>query len=118
VIAVIVLSSMAEATLGYYAAINLRCNWIGECSTASGYTQGMKTAISIADSVFRKAEYYARRKKKSRSELYTEALAEYLARHDVDAVTEAMNKAIEEAGEAADPFVEAASRRVLKRTQW
>ena len=78
----------------------------------------MKTAISIADNVFHKAEYYARRKKKSRSELYTEALSEYLARHDVDAVTEAMNKALEEAGESVDLFVQAASRRILKRTRW
>jgi predicted transcriptional regulator len=91
---------------------------VAECKRAFGYTQGMKTAISIADSIFRKAEYYARRKKKSRSELYTEALSEYLARHDVDAVTEAMNKALEETGESVDPFVEAASQRALKRTQW
>lgn len=78
----------------------------------------MKTAISIADKVFHKAEYYAQCKKKSRSELYTEALSEYLARHDVDAVTEAMNKALEEVGEPVDEFVHAASRRVLKRTRW
>lgn len=83
-----------------------------------GYTSGMKTAISIADQVFHKAERYARRKGKSRSELYTVALSEYLARYDVDAVTEAMNQALDQAGESTDPFVSAAGRRILKRTQW
>ena len=88
------------------------------CMVHFGYTLGMKTAISIADEVFHKAERYARRNKKSRSEIYSAAMAEYLARHDVDAVTEAMNKALEEVGEPIDPFVQAAARRILKRTPW
>ena len=91
---------------------------VGRCIVHFGYTLGMKTAISIADEVFHKAERYARRNKKSRSEIYSAAMAEYLARHDVDAVTEAMNKALEEVGEQVDEFVNAASRRMLKRTQW
>ncbi len=78
----------------------------------------MKTAISIPDEVFQEAERYARRAKKSRSKLYGEALAEYLARHAPDAVTEAMNKVCEEVGEVVDPFVARASRRILERTPW
>jgi hypothetical protein len=78
----------------------------------------MKTAISIADDVFHRAERYARRSKKSRSELYSAAVAEYLARHDADAVTEAINQVLDEVGETADPFVAAAGRRILKRTEW
>ncbi|HEY2380220.1 MAG TPA: hypothetical protein VGK48_03460 [Terriglobia bacterium] len=78
----------------------------------------MKTAISIGDDVFQRAERYARREKKSRSELYAEAIAEYLARHDADAVTEAMNKTIEEVGKSIDPFVREATRRTLKRIEW
>ena len=52
----------------------------------------MKTAISLPDRVFREADRHARRTGKSRSQLYAEALAEYLARHAPDAVTDAMNQ--------------------------
>jgi predicted transcriptional regulator len=52
----------------------------------------------------------ARRTKRSRSRLYGDALKEYLARHAPDEVTEAMNRACAELGEAKDPFVSAAHR--------
>lgn len=83
-----------------------------------GYTYGMKTAVSISDEVFEGAERLARRTKKSRSRLYGDALKEYLARHAPDEVTEAMNRACAEVGEARDPFVSAAARRMLERSAW
>jgi len=78
----------------------------------------MKTAVSIPDGVFEGAERLARRTKRSRSRLYGDALKEYLARHAPDEVTEAMNRACAEAGAATDPFVSAAARRVLERSEW
>lgn len=78
----------------------------------------MKTAISIPDEVFEGAERLARRTKRSRSRLFSDALKEYLARHTPDRVTEAMNKALQEIGEASDPFVSAGARRVLERSEW
>jgi predicted transcriptional regulator len=78
----------------------------------------MKTAISVPDRVFRKAEQYARRAKKSRSQVYSEAVTEYLARHVPDAITEAMNDVCAQLGDQHDDFVAAASRRVLKREKW
>jgi predicted transcriptional regulator len=78
----------------------------------------MKTAISISDDVFRKAEHFARQRNKSRSEVYAEAIAEYLARHDIDAVTEAMNKTLDEVGQSVEPFVREVARRTLKRNEW
>ncbi len=83
-----------------------------------GYTDGMKTAISIPDEVYQGAERLARRTKKSRSRLFSDALKEYLARHAPDEVTEAMNRACAEAGEAKDPFVSSAARRILERSEW
>jgi metal-responsive CopG/Arc/MetJ family transcriptional regulator len=77
----------------------------------------MKTAVSVPDEVFAKAERLARRMKKSRSELFSHALAEYIARHAPDQVTETMNKVCDEIGEA-DPFVATASRRILEKTEW
>ena len=82
------------------------------------YTAGMKTAISIADHVYADAERLARRKKKSRSQLYTEAVAEYVARHDSEAITEAMNRVCETLDTRPDPAITAAARRVLQRTEW
>lgn len=78
----------------------------------------MKTAISISDELFNQAEQWARRNRKSRSELYSEALREYLARHAPDAVTEAMNRVVDEVGRGNDEFVEAASRRILANVEW
>jgi len=78
----------------------------------------MKTAVSVPDEVFRAAERQARRAKKSRSQLYAEALAEYLARHAPDEVTAAMNRVMEQLRESTNGFVSAAARRVLERTEW
>jgi predicted transcriptional regulator len=78
----------------------------------------MKTAISLPDEVFRQAERLAQRLKKSRSELYREALAEYVARHDPDAITVALDEVAERVETRPDPFALAAARRALERTEW
>ena len=78
----------------------------------------MKTAISLPDDVFRAAERHARRARKSRSQLYAEALSEYLARHAPDEVTEAMNHVIDQLTGPTDPFVTAAARRILEQSEW
>ena len=78
----------------------------------------MKTAISLPDDLFAEAESLVRRKKVSRSRLFSDALREYVRRHDPEAVTEAMNVVCDAVGEASDPFVREAARRVLERTEW
>jgi metal-responsive CopG/Arc/MetJ family transcriptional regulator len=78
----------------------------------------MKTAVSIPDEVFEQAERLARRTKKSRSQLFSEALQEYVARHAPEAVTEAMDRVCAEVAQGEDPFVSSAARRVLKRSEW
>ena len=78
----------------------------------------MKTAVSIPDDVYDRAERLARRTGRSRSRLFSDALREYLARHTPDEITEAMNKACAELGEAKNSFVSSAARRVLERSEW
>jgi len=78
----------------------------------------MKTAVSIPDELFEEAERLARRVKRSRSEVYSRALAEYVARHAPDRVTEAMDRALDEIREPGDQFARAASRRILQRSDW
>ena len=78
----------------------------------------MKTAVSIPDDIFERAEQLARQEQRSRSELYAAALHDYVARHARDEVTEAMNRACEAIGDADDAFLAAAGRRVLDRVEW
>jgi predicted transcriptional regulator len=83
-----------------------------------GYTFGMKTAVSIPDEIFEKVERLARRAGRSRSEVFAAALAEYVARHAPDEVTDAMDRVIADVGDLPDTFVAAAGRRVLEQTEW
>jgi len=78
----------------------------------------MKTAVSIPDDVFDEAERLARRMKKSRSQLFSNALAEYVARHTPDSVTEAMDRVCAEIGPEADAFLSTVSRRILEHSEW
>lgn len=78
----------------------------------------MKTAVSLPDDVFDDAERLARRLHKSRSELYREAIAEYVARHEPDRVTEALDRIAAEPDHGRDAFRTAAARRTLERTDW
>ncbi len=78
----------------------------------------MKTAISVPDDVFAEAERYARKTGKSRSQLYSEALRQYLLRHAPDAVTAAMNEVCAKVGQQDDEFLRAAGRRLLGREKW
>ena len=78
----------------------------------------MKTAVSIPDEVFDEAERLAKRMKRSRSEIFSRALAEYIARHTPDRVTEAMNRTLAEIDGPTDPFTLAAGSRSLRRTEW
>ena len=82
------------------------------------YTFGMKTAVSIPDDVFQQVEQLARRTETSRSALYARALAEYVARHSPDHVTDAMNRVCDDLGVGVDDFTAAVSRRILERSEW
>lgn len=78
----------------------------------------MKTAVSIPDEVFEKVERLARRAGRSRSEVFSAALAEYVARHAPDEVTDAMDRVVAKIGDQQDPFVDAVGRKVLENTEW
>ena len=78
----------------------------------------MKTAVSIPDDVFEKVERLARRGKRSRSEVFSAALREYVARHSPDEVTEAINRVCDQVGDQSDEFVATAARRILEKTEW
>jgi hypothetical protein len=57
-----------------------------------GYTNRMKTAVSLPDELFRMAEIAARRLRVSRSQLYATAISEFLERQRKDAITERLDE--------------------------
>jgi antitoxin MazE6 len=61
----------------------------------------MKTAISIPDDEFKKAEELAARLGMSRSELYRSALTEFMSKRAEEAVTERLNELYESKDEAS-----------------
>ena len=78
----------------------------------------MKTAVSIPDDIFKRAELLASQERRSRSDVYAAALDEYLARHAREEITDTMNRVCDEVGETDDAFLAAAGRQVLDRVEW
>lgn len=52
----------------------------------------MKIAISVPDAIFDAAERLAKERHVPRSQLFSEALREYVSRHSSDAVTAKLNE--------------------------
>lgn len=78
----------------------------------------MKTAISIPDELAAQTDELARRMHKSRSRLVAQALDEYVARHDPEAVTNALDQLVEELGHDSDAFTARAARSRLEDSDW
>ena len=79
----------------------------------------MKTAVSVPNDIFERADRLARETGQSRSELYSAALREYVAKHASDDVTEALDRTVAAVGSPdPDAFLRAAALRTLGRTDW
>ena len=84
----------------------------------SGYTEGVKTAVSMPDDLFRLAETAARRLHVSRSELYAKAIAEYLKRQEGTAITERLNEVYSRRPAKLDSGLHRAQLKSLARDAW
>jgi len=78
----------------------------------------MKIAVSIPDAVVESAERLARRSGKSRSQLFSDAVKEYVARHAPGDVAAAADRGYCELGNRKDEFVSLAARRILEQSEW
>lgn len=80
----------------------------------------MKTAVSVPDPLFEAADRLARELGKSRSQLYAEALREYLDKHQGQSITERLNEIYDAEPELAklDPVLDALQLEVLRREKW
>lgn len=75
----------------------------------------MKTAISIPDALFRDADQLAARLGWSRSQLYANAVREFIAQYDDDPVTAALNAFVDEGVAEAVPN---AGRALIDSGEW
>jgi metal-responsive CopG/Arc/MetJ family transcriptional regulator len=78
----------------------------------------MKTAISVPDEVFRTADRFARRRKLSRSALFTQAVEEFLAHHRREGVTDQLNRVYEHEHSALDPLIGGMQAMTVPKEEW
>jgi len=78
----------------------------------------MKTAISVPDDVFERADRLAKQTGRSRSELFSSAMAQYLASHDPERVTEAIDRVVATLDQPVDVFPTEVARRTLADVEW
>ena len=84
----------------------------------SGYTRGMKTAISINEELFESAEKFARERGMSRSELYATALRHYLEERRSERITGRLDDIYGLESETLDPTVSRLQARSLPEDDW
>ncbi len=60
----------------------------------------------------------AGRLSKTRSQLYSEAVAEYVTRHDPETVTDRLNAVVDSISEPEERFVTATAGNVLEQVKW
>jgi metal-responsive CopG/Arc/MetJ family transcriptional regulator len=78
----------------------------------------MKVAISLPDQVFDAAERVARDMKVSRSQLYAEALAAFVAERSAASVTEQLNAVYDCADAKLDPVMAEVQARSISDETW
>lgn len=83
------------------------------------YTLLMKPPSTLLPKAVKaKVSRVAVRLKKPRGVVLKEAIDEYAARHDPDAVTAAMNRVTDAIETRPDAGLAAAARHILERTEW
>ena len=78
----------------------------------------MKVAISLPDPIFSAAEKLAVRLRVSRSQLYAQAIKEYLGKHQDSLVTEQLNAVYLTGNEPVHAGLAAAQLQAIDRETW
>lgn len=78
----------------------------------------MKVAISLPDSVFDAAELLAQELSMSPSQLYAQALAEFLQARGATAVTAKLNEVYGRESSVVEPVLTTAQLKVLSHEAW
>ncbi len=82
------------------------------------YTSGMKTAISVPDSLFEEAEALAERLTLSRSALYRRALEAYLRTFREDELIRRINEVCADVDTSLPPEQERATAELWSHVEW
>jgi metal-responsive CopG/Arc/MetJ family transcriptional regulator len=80
--------------------------------------ENMKIAISVPDKIFQAGERLARDRRISRSELYTNALSEYLGVHGAAAITARLDALYAKEDSRLDPALALAQLAHLTDEAW
>ena len=78
----------------------------------------MKVAISIADDVFESAETLGKRLGVSRNRLYAMALAEFVAKHRDQKITDRLNSVYRTEDSTVDATTTRLQQRSIDRESW
>jgi metal-responsive CopG/Arc/MetJ family transcriptional regulator len=78
----------------------------------------MKTAISIPDALFKKAEKTAKAIGMTRSRLFTVAIESFLAHREPSQVTEALNRIYSKPAAELDAVISRMQAKSLEREDW
>jgi metal-responsive CopG/Arc/MetJ family transcriptional regulator len=78
----------------------------------------VKTAISIPDGIYEQAERAAKRLGVSRSRLYAMAVAEYVAKYEIDEVTAKLNEVYATEPAESDPVLFAMAMAAIPPETW
>jgi len=78
----------------------------------------MKTAISIPDEVFDRAEATARKLHVSRSELYSRAVAAFIEQYEQKSVTATLNEVYAQEDSALEPSLTRLQGRSVEPDAW
>lgn len=74
----------------------------------------VKTAISLPEPLFERADAFARQQKMPRSQLFARAVEEFLRRHESQALLDALNRVYEDHSPTEE---EKEARRLMKQKQ-
>ena len=78
----------------------------------------MKTAISVPDDIFQEAEKLARRRRLSRSALYTAALESFIQQHRPSDTTQALNEVYGDRSGEMDEVLMGMQTEALPEEDW
>lgn len=78
----------------------------------------MKTAISVRDNLFKRAEKFARKNSISRSQLFSDAIEEYLDKREADEITANLNRVYSKEASSVDPIVFKMALMSLPKDKW
>lgn len=87
-------------------------------SVQLGYTEAMKTAISLPDPVFEAADILANKFKVSRSELYVMALEKFIRENQETDITKRINEFIDVHGQPIDEVFINAGLNEMRKVEW